>query len=92
MYEIEVKDLAHHLESLLAAIGKGEEIILTEAQRPIAKLTKLAEDERPEISDRGALMAHVLEELAARDAFSEIADPAAWQRDLRQDRPLPGRD
>jgi antitoxin component of MazEF toxin-antitoxin module len=24
-------------------------------------------------------------------AYSSIVDPAAWQRDIRQDRPLPGR-
>lgn len=92
MYEIEVKDLAHHLGALLAAMSKGEEIVLTEAQRPIAKLTKIAEDELPEQAGRGAMMAQILEQLAARNAFSEITDPVAWQRDVRQDRQLPGRD
>ena len=24
--------------------------------------------------------------------FREVADPVAWQREIRQDRPLPGRD
>jgi hypothetical protein len=33
-----------------------------------------------------------LERLAARGTFAEIEDPVAWQRESRQDRPLPGRD
>ena len=37
-------------------------------------------------------MAQVLEELAAQDTVAEaIPDPAAWQREIRQDRELPGR-
>jgi hypothetical protein len=37
-------------------------------------------------------MAAILERLARRRAFSDMTDPVGWQRDLRQDRPLPGRD
>jgi len=33
-----------------------------------------------------------LEAAVATNAFADIADPAAWQREIRQDRPLPGRD
>ncbi|MGY6278247.1 hypothetical protein [Methylomonas sp. MgM2] len=33
-----------------------------------------------------------LEAAVATNAFADIVDPAAWQRDIRQDRPLPGRD
>jgi hypothetical protein len=32
-----------------------------------------------------------LREIAARGALRAGPDPAEWQRDLRQDRPLPGR-
>ena len=35
------------------------------------------------------LMAHIAER---GTAFREIDDPAVWQREIRQDRPLPGRD
>lgn len=28
----------------------------------------------------------------ATNAFADIVDPAAWQREIRQDRRLPGRD
>jgi len=33
-----------------------------------------------------------LEKIAANNVFADISDPVEWQRDLRQDRPLPGRD
>ncbi len=33
-----------------------------------------------------------LRELAESGAFAGIEDPVAWQREIRKDRPLPGRD
>ncbi len=33
-----------------------------------------------------------LKELRKRGTFKEITDPVAWQREIRKDRPLPGRD
>jgi hypothetical protein len=41
---------------------------------------------------RGHAMAAILEQLAERRTFSAITDPVRWQRELRQDRVLPGRD
>lgn len=43
-------------------------------------------------SNRGKSMAEVLEELARRDTFAAITDPVAWQRELRAERALPGRE
>jgi len=40
---------------------------------------------------RGPAMAALLEKLAARSTFSAITDPVRWQRELRQERVLPGR-
>lgn len=40
---------------------------------------------------RGQRMAEALEKLAALRAFADVADPAAWERETRQDRPLPSR-
>ncbi|AKG24290.1 hypothetical protein [Calothrix sp. 336/3] len=55
-------------------------------------LVTILEDEPiPEATGRGKRMAAVLEKLAQTQAFTEI-DPVAWQRDVRQDRELPGRD
>ncbi len=42
--------------------------------------------------DAGARMAAALEKLAASRATASIEDPVAWQREIRRDRPLPGRD
>ena len=33
-----------------------------------------------------------LKAAVASNAFAEITNPAAWQREIRQDRPLPGRE
>jgi hypothetical protein len=48
----------------------------------------------PEITDRptrdAALAA--LRQLQTRGTFKQITDPVAWQREIRKDRPLPGRD
>ncbi len=41
---------------------------------------------------RGERVAALFEELAATDPFREIEDPVAWQRELREERPLPGQD
>ena len=41
---------------------------------------------------RGQAMAALLEQIAARGTLSDMADPVKWQRELRQDRPLPGRE
>ena len=41
---------------------------------------------------RGHQMAAALDRLAASSGLPRIADPVAWQRDIRQDRGLPGRD
>lgn len=45
----------------------------------------------PKESD-GQEMAAALREIAARGGLSAIDDASKWQREQRQDRPLPGRD
>ena len=50
-------------------------------------------DETPEEqAARGKAMADILRELAKSNPFKDIADPVAWQREIRKDRPLPGRE
>lgn len=46
------------------------------------------ESERP--TRETALAA--LRQLQEMGTFKEITDPVAWQREIRKDRPLPGRD
>ena len=54
------------------------------------EVTVLEESYPAEARSRGDEMAAILEKLSESEAVSEITDPVAWQRDLRQDRPLPG--
>jgi hypothetical protein len=51
-------------------------------------------EEPPLISkeERKRALLAALDGLAASGAFSEIKDPVAWQREIRKDRPLPGRE
>jgi hypothetical protein len=42
--------------------------------------------------ERGRLMAEALAALASRGTFAGIADPVAWQRQLRHERTLPARE
>jgi len=51
-----------------------------------------AEEDNAEKEKRGQQMADALSKLAESGAFSGIEDPSAWQRDIRRDLPLPGRD
>jgi hypothetical protein len=60
-------------------------------ERPVrVYVTVLEETEEP--ATRGQKMAQVLAQLAAINALQEIDNPAQWQREIRKDRPLPGRD
>ncbi len=43
-------------------------------------------------ANAGERMAAALEKLAASQAVASIEDPVAWQREVRRDRSLPGRD
>ena len=45
----------------------------------------------PQQQDRGQRMANALEKLAAIHPVATIQEPKAWEREMRQDRPLPGR-
>ncbi|MGF1672114.1 MAG: hypothetical protein ACFCUV_00320 [Rivularia sp. (in: cyanobacteria)] len=72
----------------------GEEVQrLSKDDRPIQVLVTILEEEPMQQNNgRGQRMALVLEKLAQAQAqaFAGI-DPVAWQRDVRQDRELPGR-
>ena len=41
-----------------------------------------------EKSQRGRRMAEALEKLALADTLKDVPDPAAWEREIRQDRQL----
>jgi hypothetical protein len=60
--------------------------------RPTPVHITLLEDEPGELTARAQEMAAALESLARVGGLSSITDPAAWQRELRQDTPLSGRE
>ena len=59
-------------------------------KKPVRVQVTILED-IPQAQDRGRKMAEALKKLAKIDAFSSIGDPVAWQREMRRERPLPGR-
>ena len=42
--------------------------------------------------ERGQRIKAALQKLAELNTFADIHDPIEWQRQIRKDRPLPGRD
>jgi len=65
----------------------------TQGDRPVRVYVTLQE-ERSTLSAefRRQRIVEILEKIAVNNVFADISDPVEWQRDLRQDRPLPGRD
>ncbi|MCB2263932.1 MAG: hypothetical protein LGR52_13515 [Candidatus Thiosymbion ectosymbiont of Robbea hypermnestra] len=64
-----------------------------------ALLTQLAWEEGVSLqvqaklkTNEGQRMATILQHMADRQALSHIIDPVAWQKNIREDRPLPGRE
>lgn len=56
------------------------------------QLTFVQPESEAERRDRRRKMVAALERLARNGGIKSIPDPAAWQREIRQDRPLPGRE
>ncbi len=56
------------------------------------QVTIVEQEPLSEEQARGQAMAALLEKLADRGTFSDLIDPVRWQRELRQDRVLPGRE
>ncbi len=56
------------------------------------QITLLQPESEEERQARGRKMAAALERIARAGGIASIPDPSAWQREIRQDRPLPGRD
>jgi hypothetical protein len=61
------------------------------AQEGIAVFVTIIGEPGSDEQQRGRRMADALGRLAARGGPGSISDPSDWQRDEREDRPLPGR-
>ena len=64
-----------------------------QGDRPVRVYVTLQE-ERSSLSAefRRQRTVEILEKIAASNVYADINDPVEWQRELRQDRSLPGRD
>jgi phage FluMu gp28-like protein len=79
--------IAEHVQHLQPSEQKEVmDFILLLEQR--ARLSKAEMDDE----GRGQRLAEALLKLQAAHPFNGISDPVAWQREIRKDRPLPGRD
>jgi hypothetical protein len=56
------------------------------------EITILRTETEEERRARGRRAAEALQALADAGGISSIEDPVAWQREIRRDRPLPGRE
>lgn len=56
-----------------------------------SRAVKLPKHQKTE-AERQAIIEKALTALQQSGAFSDIGDPAEWQREIRKDRPLPGRE
>ncbi|MEG5061667.1 hypothetical protein QUB60_28395 [Microcoleus sp. A2-C5] len=64
-----------------------------QSDRPLKVYVTLLEEKSSISAEcRRQKIVEILEKLAASQAFEEVTNPVAWQREMRQDRPLPGRD
>jgi hypothetical protein len=86
------------MQRIFEAILKGNLLewaneVPRHGDRPVRVYVTLQE-ERSTLSPqlRRQRIVEILEKIATNNAFAEISDPVEWQRELRQDRPLPGRD
>jgi hypothetical protein len=61
--------------------GDRVEVEITLAQKPLTQ----------SVADRRRALA-ALKAIADRGGIRSIPDPVAWQREVRKERPLPGRD
>jgi antitoxin (DNA-binding transcriptional repressor) of toxin-antitoxin stability system len=81
------------LPDLLVQLRAADEILLTQHAEPVAKLVSLAP--APSAPGAAALQERrqAVAALKASGGLRDvIADPAEWQRNIRQDTPLPSID
>ena len=53
-------------------------------------VTRIQETKNSEPNGKQAM--EILQKIADRGGIQSILDPVAWQREIRKDRPLPGRE
>jgi hypothetical protein len=79
------------------AVLKGNRLEWTndgpqESDRPLKVYVTLLDESNLSSEERRQQLAELLGKVAATNAFANIENPVEWQRELRQDRSLPGRE
>ncbi|HEX8905428.1 MAG TPA: hypothetical protein VF771_11325 [Longimicrobiaceae bacterium] len=84
------------MERTYRAVLRGDKLEWTGASpsvsEPVNVAVTLLETEVLTRAERGRRMAEALQGIADSGGFPDISDPVEWQREIRRDRPLPGRD
>lgn len=85
--------------STYQAVLKGDRLEWTDEaprlrpeQQSVKVYVTIVPEDEAAVEARSRRMMEALEQLAHLNAFAEIDDPVEWQRELRRDRPSPGRD
>ena len=73
----------------LPAELRGSRLRVTATVEPVAET---ARPDAAEMTRRRAAAMEAFHRLRRQNPYFEIADPVAWQREIREDRPLPFRD
>ena len=73
----------------MSSAGKETVLVVDDDARGIAAAPRLKPEATPEMVARRK---KALASVRRLNPYRDIADPAAWQREIRQDRPLPFRD
>jgi hypothetical protein len=80
-----LEQIQHHLLQLPPdKQGEVLDFVVFLQQRHADRQSQVAIDQRQALQES-------LERLAKLRVFADIVDPSAWQREIRQDRSLPGR-
>lgn len=58
----------------------------------VLSLNEKAANEKDANEPSGTKLARLMKEASSQNLLSHIKDPVAWQREIRKDRPLPGRE
>ncbi len=95
LQEIQLRDMDAGFIKLIEKSALGNEFIIKSGHEPIARIVPFRKKKKRKAKtaeeNRGRKMAAVLEELSKTQAFSEVTDPCAWQKEIRVDRSLPDR-
>jgi len=79
------------IRSLIDLAASGEEVLLTEADVPVVRIIPVAKADTPERKPNGPALVEMFKQIRALGGI-DIDDPVAWQREIRKDRSLPGRE